>query len=537
MSLADNPLSELSRPDGRWRYDVLFLLLAFVFIYLQVFILPATPIYYESDHVNLLNDVKRMLDGEVIYRDFFEFVLPGSHCLYYVLMLMFGTKYWIVNIVIIGHGLLTVYLGLQISRHVIGERLIAYLPSALYLFFGFRWFGVDGEHRMISPVLAYLAILILLPARTLPRIGASAAACALSSFFTQQRGVLMAAAIGLCLLFEFGLVDRNWKRFFYVSAVFCFVFLVLLALCILPFMIAAGPEVFLDRTVLFLRAYTQDPANNSLQSYVLTIVKIGSIGSLMTIVSAFYMALVPFIYVVGLIVIFVRGRGQGYDAIAGILLVCLGGLFLALGTSGPNVPRLFQVSLPALIVFVWLASTTRLASTNFIRLALLSLIVFGLGLSIRIQTAWDTRTLETASGRLVFLSPITSERYEWLLANALPGDAVYETYNSHVNFPLGLKNPTRMSVLLNSGYSPPIHVGWAIEDLKRSKPRYIIWDGTWTAEVDQLAEGERLKPLYQFMQSNYRLVKSFTPYDGRDREIWERIRDEDLPATGLDIKQ
>ena len=37
-----------------------------------------------------------------------------------------------------------------------------------------------------------------------------------------------------------------------------------------------------------------------------------------------------------------------------------------------------------------------------------------------------------------------------------------------------------------------------------------------------LGDDEKLKPFYKFMTENYELRQRFTPYDGREREIWER---------------
>lgn len=83
------------------------------------------------------------------------------------------------------------------------------------------------------------------------------------------------------------------------------------------------------------------------------------------------------------------------------------------------------------------------------------LFAFGIILGIRTQSAWEIRTLETASGHLVFLSPVISESYKWLPQNSRPGELVFETYCLHVNFPRGLRNPSRNSFTLNLGNSPP----------------------------------------------------------------------------------
>jgi len=502
--------------------DLLFFAACLVFLYLHLFHLPATPIFYEGDHVKLLELSRRLASGEVPYRDFFDLVFPGSIAFYAGLIKVFGAKYWIVNAAIIGHGLAAAALGLAISRRLIADRMIAYLPPAIFIFFGFRWFGLDGEHRMISPLFIYGAILVLLPARSITRVAIAGALCAGASFFTQQRGLLALTAISFFLLIEQGIVERRITSLFRSLAVLTVSFAVVLIVLVAPFVQQAGLDRFLNDTIFFITSYSQDPNNNSLYSFLHTIEKISGLGIVMTLVTVFYSMIVPLSYLgIGGYLIF-RARRDGLAHYSGIILVCLTGLFLAIGTTGPNAMRLFQVSLPALIAACWFAENAGVLSRRTAGAVLAAMIVVGLMLGLRTQSAWDTRTLETASGRLVFLSAVISERYEWLLERTRPGDLVFETYNSHVNFPLGLRNPSRMSITLNSGYSPPEHVSRVIEDLKRNPPRYIIWDGSWTAEMPQLTEGEKLKPLYEHLIQNYSRVAQFTPFDGREREVWAR---------------
>ena len=507
---------------GNLRNDLIFYLACFVFLYIHLFYLPAIPFFNEADHVNLLNDAKRMTEGEVMYRDFFEFMFPGAAALYALLMTVFGPKYWLVNAVIGCHGMLAAFLGVLISRRVIADSAIAYLPSAIFLFFGFRWLGGDGEHRMLSPLFAYVAILVLLHARTLPRLAVAGVACAFASFFTQQRGFVAIAAILVFLFVEVGVLNRDWPRLLKGSIAVLGTFLGTLSVLLLPFIIAAGPEVFFDRTILFLLTYIQDAEFNSLNTYILTFRKISTLGTPILLAMLFYTVLIPGVYVVVFGYVIARWKRTDNSNYTAILLLCLVGLLLSLGNSGPNVSRLFHVALPAVIALVWLVYQTGLLRETIVKVSIAILAATGIALGIRLQLAPDSKVLETPSGRIVMLSPVVAERYEWLLENIAPGDLVYETYNSHVNFPLGIGNASRISILLNSGYSPPQHVAWVIEDLKRSKPRYIIWDGTWTHDVSQRPAGEGLEPFYRFMTANYHRVKKFTPYEGREREIWER---------------
>ncbi len=346
-------LVRIGRFEVRY-FDAAFLFVCFISFYLQVFSLPAHPIFFEADHVNLLNDVKRMTEGEVIYRDFFEFVFPGSHSLYFAFMSIFGPKYWIVSALTIAHGMASVILGLAISRRIIADNIYAYIPSAIYAFVGFRWFGLDGEHRFFSPIFALLAIFFLIEKRTYGRIVVAGVCCALSSFFTQQRGVLAVAAITVFLFVEVGLKKKDWIQFFRSSIALGSAFLLTLSLLLAPFVFAAGAERFFESTVLFLVSYAKDPTENSLQTYWLTFEKLRVQGYLITVVALIYHALVPAIYVVGFIFVWIKRNDSRTLHKSGVLLVALLGAMLAIGTTAPNTPRLFQVALPALIVFGWL---------------------------------------------------------------------------------------------------------------------------------------------------------------------------------------
>lgn len=509
---------------GFRRWDILFFCAAFVFLYSHLFLFPATPFFYEGDHVALLNDAKRMFEGEVLYRDIFEFTFPGGPALYYLLMCIFGPKYWIVNAAILFHGIAAAILALYIGRKVVGDSLYAYLPPAIFLFFGFRWYGIDGEHRLFSPVFVALAIALILPRRSMTRLALAGGACALASYFTQQRGLVTVAAIGLFLLIDLGFRERNWVLFLKSGFVLSLSFAAALLLLVLPNLLSAGSDTFFSSTIVFLASYIEDPSTNSLQTYWGTLKKISEYGVTMTIVAAFYYLLVPLIYLAGLVFVWIKRKAVSFSEVSGLVLVCIAGIFLAAGTPGPNAGRLFQISLPAIVAFVFLISRIRPENKVVPGVVVLLLVAFGLIGGTRLQTAWKPDVVETPSGRLAFLSPVIEERYVWMLEHTKPGDIVYETYNAHVNFPLHLKNPSKVSILLNSGYSPPEHVAQAIADLKRIDTKYIIWDGTWTAEMDRMRPDERLKPFYSYLIENYRLVHSFTPYDGRIREVWEKIR-------------
>lgn len=160
--ISDRNPADLMPPSGSsaWpRYP--FLLAVAVFLYLFLFKFPATPFFTDGDQSIFLYEGERLFNGDVMYRDFFEFTLPGTQALYALMFAIFGLKYWIIGAVTIAIGVSTAWLLLKISEKLLAPPL-SYLPAVIYVFFGFRWFGIDGSHRMFSPIFILLAIWILM---------------------------------------------------------------------------------------------------------------------------------------------------------------------------------------------------------------------------------------------------------------------------------------------------------------------------------------------------------------------------------------
>ncbi len=503
-------------------YVVVFFLICFAFVYSHLFIFPFTPIFFEEDHLYILHDAWRMYEGEVIYRDFFQIMYPGTQLLYLAFFYLFGLRFWIVDVIILLQVMVSVMLCLAISRKLIGDAWYALLPPAIYVFFGFRWFGIDGNHRVFSPIFAYLAGYVLLAERSYKRIALAGAICGIASFFTQQRGLLAIGGITLFLICE-GIFNRDAvseiaKKVVTAGGAFA----VTLAALILPFVVAAGPEKFFRYTLFFITNYVQDSTANY-HAYVVVAKGVFAQGYIMSATVLFYYALIPLVYLATLGYLWFSRKGRsGINDREGVLLFCLIGLALSLGTFGPSPFRLYQVAVPALIMFGWLVYQLRPRSDLAVKFAVAGLIVFGSALAIRIQTKWEPTILEAPTGNIAFLSPVPLEKFAWLQNNAEPNDAVFEVYQCAVNFPLLLRNPTEATHVLNTGYSPPWQVAGVIDSLEASKARFVIWDSNWDSEMPALADGERLKPLQKYLHENYELRKEFTPYSGRSPQIWER---------------
>lgn len=70
---------------------------ALVFLYLRTFLLPWVPLIVGGDRVLFFVRALRIVHGQVVYRDFFELVTPGTDLLYAAGFKILGVHAWILQ--------------------------------------------------------------------------------------------------------------------------------------------------------------------------------------------------------------------------------------------------------------------------------------------------------------------------------------------------------------------------------------------------------------------------------------------------------
>ena len=98
----------LNQQSKRWITGAALVASA-VFLFLQTFILPNVPRIANGDQGIHLSLAARMLDGQLIYRDYDHFPLPGTDVLYFVLFKLFGVRAWIAPMMLILLGVSTAW--------------------------------------------------------------------------------------------------------------------------------------------------------------------------------------------------------------------------------------------------------------------------------------------------------------------------------------------------------------------------------------------------------------------------------------------
>lgn len=508
--------------------EILLLLTGFLFFYSLVFELPATPFFWESDHLIFAYEGWRLYLGDTMYRDFFQFTFPGSQAYYALMFSLFGAKHWIINATIVALGTAILFLTLRISKQVINGPL-AYLPSLLFTFFGFRWFGIDGSHRMFSPVFILLAILVILKARNRTNLLLSGALCGVTSFFTQQRGFFAVCAIALFLLVE-GIVEKRKplevvKDIFVTGAASG---AVLAALCAY-FVIAAGPSVFWESAFVYPANWYGYSKYNNFDVFSLVLGRAYDFSNLSGAfafgVHLIYSFGIPLVYPVFFAAFLFRIDREKWAQWKPVFLIGLVGFATTYSNVAPDSFRIFQVSAPALILVGFLVSRVGLAKRFDLRLtasAAAVLLLLGLYLGYRMQTNWEMIHWDTPSGKLAAFPVEQIERYTYVLENTRPGDQFFEVYEPYIYFPFGLRNPTRFGQIWETEYTRPEHVAEVVRDLERSKPALMLWDVGYNKPDEEREPGDHLAPLVKFVNENYGPVGKIYQVADRRIQVWKR---------------
>src|SRR6476646_10810848 len=81
--------------------DWLLLVAVVLFVFLLQFKFPFYPLFNEGDQFIAAYNADRMLQGDRIYVDFFQFTFPGAQVLFAMLFSLFGLKLWVVNFVVV----------------------------------------------------------------------------------------------------------------------------------------------------------------------------------------------------------------------------------------------------------------------------------------------------------------------------------------------------------------------------------------------------------------------------------------------------
>jgi hypothetical protein len=524
---AMTPPEQTCHPTDSRIFDtttLLFVLASLIFLYSLLFIPPFIPVVASiGDTLYYVCDGKRMYEGEAIYRDFFQFLTPGTSAVYFFLFRIFGLRLWVPSLSVLVLGLALAGLTVAISRKIMGPSL-ALLPSAIFLA-GIYKNQLHPIHHWYSLLATMAAIVTLMERRSPVRIAAAGGFCGLAACFTQTRGVAVAVAIGVFLWWESGRRQADWRATFRKEAYLGAGLLATLMAVNTYFVWKAGLARFLWCTVVFvMKYYHQDGGPNtflgSLQDFPMT----GPLSSFPARFAqwSFIFAAVPFTY----ILFFTRYRRESRKTPSELwerpmLLAMVGSSLLLSVAPAPSLGRMGPSVLPGIILLGWFLDSPR----KLARVLAASLAVGILLIAVHAVAGFQSRgksILKMPQGPIAITDPELREELGWVEQHTRPAEYFYATADPGLYFYGDLRNPTPLPFVTDTGYTTLQQVADVIRGLEQHHVRYISWDGVelGTAADWGSPDDHRLGPLWNYMHSHYRRVRMFADFD----EIWERKR-------------
>lgn len=490
-------------------------LLTGVFVYLQVFILPHTPRFASGDQAIYLHHATRMLHGELIYRDYDHFTLPGTDLLYMALFRAFGIRMWIPQAMLI---LIGVCLGVLItvaSRSILPWPALL-LPALLFICIPFSSY-LDATHHWYSAIFAIAALAVLMNSRSSGRLAAAGVLTGLATFFTQSM-VLLVLGFAIFLIWEWRR-DRRPRRLLLTSeAALWASFLATISACVAYFITAVGLKRFFYFTVVFVVKYYPADWFNNWRVYLTGRPHLHDYPSWIDI-PAFggIHVIVPGIYIFFLFWLCWSSRGIEEGLRRRLVLINTTGFFLFLSVaSAPAYTRLYVVSIPGLMILVWLLYSWR-GGPKLMQLLWAAVLVMFIARPVFTQLR-HKEFLNLPTGRTAFFEPLLYDKCAWMLQHSHPGD--YYFGDHLVAFALQLKNVGRVPFLRPTDYTRPEEVDDAVQALDKFHVNYVAWYSGLNTETQghRHPEGDHLDPMWAYLHRHYRPVVTFSNLD----QIWER---------------
>ena len=461
--------------------DLVFFIGVLVFLFTELFQLPLTPIFFEGDHLISVTNALRMLNGEVIYKDFFHLTTPGTELLYCGLFAIFGAKIWILNAVILLLGMVQVWLIWYFSRLLLSGAL-RYLPSVVFLVIGYRVYGIDGSYRIISVIFVLFAIAVLYHCKTNLALAAAGVLCGLSTFFAQPRGFSGIAAIGCFLIWE-AYRDRSGLKRLIMDACYLGVPFVLTVIATQSYFVwQAGFEKYYFCLITFPTVYYPSDPLAKFSSYLSDFPDLRVYFNLFPPVTAlwryfrvvlppaFLYLLIPWVFFVLLLIRRAKPNlVNDRPTDRRLMLLLFAGVMLTVGISAPTGYRFYHVAVPAIIILFWLLSRVGIPVRIWgTMLLLFSAWAGACAVQRQIVNKYE---LEMPAGDAAFLGIQTYQKYLWIKDHLEPGEVFYEAFHPSFYFPFYLKNPTELYLVRDSNYTPRFKVDGVAEALERTAER------------------------------------------------------------------
>ena len=506
-------LDNSGRWGGRWA-EVLFVVGACLYLYVKLFTFGGIPILLGGDQIFFWMDAKRLLLGERIYLDFFQFTPPGTDVVYLAFFKLFGPRIWIPNLIVLILGVLFGWVCFRVSVSFL-KTSQAILAASLFTVFIYGTL-LNATHHLFSELAVLGSVAVLMRGKSPTRIVLAGMLLGLATFFTQTRGPIAALAIAAYFTWDQLRARGPWLDYFRrLTLLFSSLILSWLILSSYFITTVGLGQMWKWQVDYVLHQKVAEGIGFGMPHALLGSGLSGISGDLPIL---FVCVMLPVVYVFTLWLCW-RGRGAADTAIDGRLVLLA---FVGIATALEMTPsltwfRLYCVAAPGVLLFVWAVGRVPKRRRLISNLLWIGLCSFALG-----QT-WSLHrhrfVILDAPAGTVATNPEQAEKLSWIAQRTGPGDYFFQAGWPGVYLPLELNNPVYAESLSPFNTTIPEIVERSIGQLESRQVRFILWAPFLNSPMPPgHPEVYHLTPLRNYMNENYRKVWTFPDGD----EMWER---------------
>ena len=452
-----------------------------------------TPIWLFSQNEGgiWLDEAAQVLDGQVMYRDFFEFLGPGIVCVNAFFLALFGRSAVVAQLIPVVIGTALTWLLWRISTRCLSARWQV-VPPLLFACMIYPRYS-PGNHKWLTWTLALAGIDLLMSKRlSTGRVAAAGMLVGASTLSTQDMGV------GLFV----GTLAGLWPRTRGRARIAFLVGGATIPVLVLGYFAArAGPNtIWQDLYVFPTTQYSNANGGFALVPYF----------SWRRVPGAMVMwAIVCGSIVGGLALLLPRVRSHLALAESGnrwLTVVCPG-LVVVIVSSWSRAIEPIQMAVRCTLLTVALAGLLEGASFRrpaIVRLSATMLVVYATAAAlwgiVSRQTGAAT-LVQTRAGQVWSIASLAD--VEWLQSQTTPGERIFLFPDKGgYYFLTRTQSATVYPFLQDMNFSRPQQVGDAVAQLERARPRVGIFDLTRLFSGGPI-ESSSLSPLYRFVTTHY----------------------------------
>lgn len=474
-----------------------------------------------NDQMLFATNGTRILAGQLPYRDYFQFLTPGTDLVYSFLFRWFGVRLWVADLTMVFLATAAAWLMMLAARRVLHGMALA-MPPLFFIGFALAR-SLDATHHWFSTIFAMAAMLVLMRGLRPRNIAFAGILCGVATSFTQTKGAFI--TIGFVIYLLWISINRKepahffWRRSSLLVAAAVSTFLALN----LRFILLVGWTSWVQSVIVFPMRYYPSIPNQTGFAFGS---QLHGQGILTWISVLFIYGVVIAVYPIFLLIVVRRNRIERKEPWDQLLLLAITGIAMFMAVApGMTLLRVAPTSLPALVLLTWLLSRVRGPILLVGQALAMVSLAFAIYSPIHVQRQpWNYLTLP--AGRTAIPDQGRYELYRWAAAHTKPGELCFGV--PYIYLPLWLHSPAPIDSPGPWSYYRPEQIQASIKALEEHKVRTLILSAYTDDQLMWSYKAESLRPLRTYLDAHYRHVKTFS--NALKNEAWVRINDTDSPA-------